>query len=1039
MCRRLIGLGLFILVFGLVGSVEAQFGKGQILVEWWLNFGGNAVDDVRNHADFPDNPHGSAMLNTFEVPRTKTGDLTVLEDNYGATVRGYLYPPADGDYTFWITSDNGSEFLLSTDENPDNSSIICMVSGTQWTGAREWDKFPDEQQSDPVTLQAGKKYYVEAIYKEGGGGDGVAVGWGGPTIGAGPVVIDGQYLSPVIRLSDYKSSQPNPADGAIVPDTWASLQWTAGYDAVSHDVYFGENFDDVEAGTGQAFRGNQTSGFFVVGFPGFPYPDGLILDTTYYWRIDEKDSTGTTHKGEVWSFTVPAKKALSPYPADGAALINPSVRLSWEGGFGAKLHYVYFGDDYDTVNNATGGAVQGTTTYDPGPLENEKTYYWRVDEFDITTTHKGDVWSFTTAPTGLGTIIHERWDDVASIAALKTDPRYPDHPDATEVLTEFSWDQDLENYGARIHGWLYVPTTGDYTFWLCSDDSGELWLSTDDDPSNVHLIAQESTYSNANIWGTGEEQSEPISLVAGSRYYIMALWREGSGGDHCMVAWKGPDIPIITIIDGAYLSPYEPVQAYGASPANNATGVTQMPVLEWTPGIYAVSHDVYFGTDAEVVRNATPASPEYKGTNALGDERFEPGQLAWETTYYWRIDESNDLHPDSPWIGNVWSFTTADFLVVDDMERYTDDDAAGETIWQSWIDGYGVADNGAQVGYLFPPYAEQTIVHGGSQSMPVLYDNSTGAANSEVVLTLTWPRDWTVEGIGSLSIWFRGIPDSVGSFVENPVGTYTMTGSGADIWNNGPVGNRHDEFHFAYKTLTGPGSITARVVSVENTNAWAKAGVMIRETLDGGSKHAFACITPENGVASQGRIGTGGDSFNTAESGITAPHWVKLERDMAGNFSVSHSADGATWVPVAGAIPTNIPMSSNVYVGLALTSHDAALTCEAVFSNVTTTGTVSGEWANQDIGIATNDAEPLYAAIANTGGAPAVVAYEDGRAATVDSWTEWRISLQAFADQGINLTDVDSIAVGLGSKGGASIGGSGTMYFDDIRLHRPDP
>jgi hypothetical protein len=131
-------------------------------------------------------------------------------------------------------------------------------------------------------------------------------------------------------------------------------------------------------------------------------------------------------------------------------------------------------------------------------------------------------------------------------------------------------------------------------------------------------------------------------------------------------------------------------------------------------------------------------------------------------------------------------------------------------------------------------------------------------------------------------------------------------------------------------------------------------------------------------------------------------------------------------------------MSSNVYIGLALTSHDADLTCEAVFSNVATTGTVNGQWANQDIGIATNDAEPLYVAITNTGGAPAVVAHDDPRAATINIWTEWVIPLQAFTDQGINLTDVDSIAIGLGSKSGlASSGGSGTMYFDDIRLYRP--
>jgi hypothetical protein len=123
---------------------------------------------------------------------------------------------------------------------------------------------------------------------------------------------------------------------------------------------------------------------------------------------------------------------------------------------------------------------------------------------------------------------------------------------------------------------------------------------------------------------------------------------------------------------------------------------------------------------------------------------------------------------------------------------------------------------------------------------------------------------------------------------------------------------------------------------------------------------------------------------------------------------------------------------------LALTSHDAALTCEAVFSNVTTTGNVSGQWAHQDIGITSNAAEPLYVALSNANGASAVVTHEDPAAATIDEWTEWRILLQTFADQGVNLTDVDNIAIGVGTKSGvAASGGSGTMYIDDIRLYRP--
>ncbi|MFZ2146051.1 MAG: LamG domain-containing protein, partial [Sedimentisphaerales bacterium] len=184
------------------------------------------------------------------------------------------------------------------------------------------------------------------------------------------------------------AEKPDPADGTLHSDTWVNMSWQAGDYAVSHDVYFTENFDDVNAGAESTFQGNQVGTFFVVGFPGFPYPDGLVPGTTYYWRIDEVNDAdpNSPWKGDVWSFGIPPKTAYYPGPADGAELVATDVKLSWTGGFGAKLHTVYFGDNFDNVNNATGGLPQGTMTYNPGPLKSGKTYYWRVDEFDIIDT-----------------------------------------------------------------------------------------------------------------------------------------------------------------------------------------------------------------------------------------------------------------------------------------------------------------------------------------------------------------------------------------------------------------------------------------------------------------------------------------------------------------------------------------------------------------------------------------------------------------------------------------------------------------------------
>jgi len=476
---------------------------------------------------------------------------------------------------------------------------------------------------------------------------------------------------------------PQPADGALHADTWVTLSWKPGDFAVSHDVYLGGSFSDVEQATpdSDVFRGNQTATFYVAGFPGFAYPDGLVPGTTYYWRIDEVNDAdpNSPWKGDIWSFSIPPKTAYNPDPTDGAGIDDTAVTLRWTPGFGAKLHTVCVGDDFDEVNNATVGVPTGAPSYTPGSLEREKVYYWRVDEFDGLGTYKGDVWAFTTP--------------------------------------------------------------------------------------------------------------------------------------------------------GAVGNP---------QPANGATDVAMATLLSWTAADNAASHQVYLGLDKDTVRSADASSPEYKGSTTLGAESYDPGLLDLGATYYWRVDE---VYNGNPVKGPVWSLTVGDYLLVDDFESYTDNDAEGEAIWQHWIDGFGVADNGSQVGNLLPPYAEQTVVHGGSQSMPLLYFNEAGVTNSEAALTLTAPRDWTVGGVAELSLWFRG---------------------------------------------------------------------------------------------------------NSA-----------------------------------------------------------------------------------------NAVDPLYVAISNTAGAPAVTAHDDPSAATNAAWMQWRIALQAFADQGINLTDVDKIAIGLGSKGGAAVGGSGTMYVDDIRLYRP--
>jgi len=474
-------------------------------------------------------------------------------------------------------------------------------------------------------------------------------------------------------VAGNRAGGPKPSNGSMLEETWANLGWIAGPTAVSHDVYFGDNFEDVNAGAESTYQGNQATNFMVVGFPGFAFPDGLVPGVTYYWRVDEINAEGTIYQGVVWNFSVPPKTAYFPNPADAADSVAPDVQLSWTAGYGAKLHTVYFGDNFDEVSNATGGSAQGTLTYTPGTLKFAKTYYWRVDEFDVVETHKGDVWSFTT--------------------------------------------------------------------------------------------------------------------------------------------------------EGAVGSP---------EPANGAVDVTQTPILTWSHGVYADSHQVYFGADKEAVKNADTSSPELKGSGNLGSESYDAGNLEWDTTYYWRIDEANSANADSPWTGPLWSFTTANFLIIDDMESYNDLDPAdpdSNRIFNAWIDGF---DNP----YANPPFAEQIIVHSGNQSMPFEYNNAVG--KSEATLTLTSNRDWTVKGVDTLTIWY--------------------------------------------------------------------------------------------------------------------------------------------------------------------------------------------------IGNAANAAETMYVVLNGN----AAVSSDNPEAAQAGTWTAWNIDLQAFADQGVNLANVSSITVGVGNRANPVAGGSGMLYFDDIRLHPPE-
>jgi len=256
-----------------------------------------------------------------------------------------------------------------------------------------------------------------------------------------------------------------------------------------------------------------------------------------------------------------------------------------------------------------------------------------------------------------------------------------------------------------------------------------------------------------------------------------------------------------------------------------------------------------------------------------------------------------------------------------------------------------------------------------------------------------------------------------------------MTASGADIYSSA------DEFHFAYKEVSGAAAIIAKVESVENTDPWAKAGVMIRDTLDADSRYVAVLVTPENGVRFQYRRTAGGSTERYFAEGITAPQWVKLERTTGGLVRAFYSADGTTWTNFN---LVQVRMDMPVYIGLAVTSHNPALTCEAKFSHVSFGNTSVGpQWNNQDIGMLSNVAEPMYVTLGDGSGTAVTVYHDDSNAALINSWTEWTIDTKEFGDAGVVLTDVSKLAIGFGDADNPQAGGSGLVYFDDIRLYPP--
>jgi uncharacterized repeat protein (TIGR02543 family)/prepilin-type N-terminal cleavage/methylation domain-containing protein len=439
----------------------ASTNRGAISREVWNNIRGNVINNLTSDLRFPASPSSSELLTSFEAP-------TNWADNYGTRMRGFLHPQTTGNYTFWIASDNRSELWLSTDDKVANSRRIAQAD--RWTRSREWTKYPS-QKSVSITLNAGQRYYIEAVHKEGGGADNLAVAWSGPGI-SGPVVIAGEYLSP----------------------------WT------------GSNVGAVISSRVSTTTSTPTP---------VPTPNNI---RTYIIRYNTNGATGGT------------------IPSNQTKTQDIALTLATNTGNLSRTGYTFVG--WNTAANGSGTNYAAGSRY----TANEDLLLYAQ-------------WTtINAASTNRGTIRREVWTNIRgeSISNLTSNSRFPASPSSTNFPTSFEAPTNwADNYGTRMRGFLHPQTTGNYTFWIASDDRSELWLSTDNKADNSRRIAEVTRWTRSREWTKYPSQkSVSITLNAGQSYYIEALHKEGGWGDNLAVAWSGPGISGPVVIAGEYLSPW---------------------------------------------------------------------------------------------------------------------------------------------------------------------------------------------------------------------------------------------------------------------------------------------------------------------------------------------------------------------------------------------------------------------------------------------------------------------------------------------------
>jgi hypothetical protein len=550
----------------------------------------------------------------------------------------------------------------------------------------------------------------------------------------------------------------------------------------------------------------------------------------------------------------PPGKAYGPVPANGATDVVRDKALGWTPAETAVSHDVYFGTVLEDVTAASRtnplealvAQGQQTTTYDPaGVLTFGQTYYWRIDEVEADgVIRTGDVWQFTVEPT---------YYPVANVTASASHVDPASGPEKTVDGSGLTGDLHSD---INDNMWL-VPEGATGPIWIQYefDKAYKLydmlvWNANVQYEMYLNFSAKDVTieYSvDANDWTALGDYTFQKGTGLPNYAYNNTVTFDGALAKYVRININSNYNGARTGLSEVRFF-YSPGAAREPQPASGATNVDPDVVLSWRAGREAASHEVQFSTDEQAVMDGAAL------IDAVTEASYVPASVELGQTYYWRIDEVNEAETPVSWEGDVWSFSTPEYILVDGFESYTDD--IGQEIFTTWEDGYNDNSNGSQVGHENTPYAERTITRSGRQSMPFYYGVNS-ATVSEATRTFAEPQDWTRAGIKTLVLYFRGTMGSApGQLYVKINGTrFDYSGSTASLaaplwkqWNIdlASLGNAAKSVRSLMIGVSGSGT---GLFYVDDVRLYRTAPAMLGPAIDPGTANLAASYTMENSVA----------------------------------------------------------------------------------------------------------------------------------------------------------------------------------------------